>query len=393
MSRRTVAIFAIAWMVVVVAVASSAITIYAMGGAAQAGLSAQKYEQLDEVLRIIEERYYVEVEEDGLLEDAIRGAFSSLDPYSFYYSADEMAAMFEQTSGEYYGIGVLVTMDGEGGIAILRIYDGPARDADLHEGDRIVAIDGTALSVNTSADLTAATAMIKAETQTPVLLTIERDGEVFDVEVQRAQVEANRTRHAILENGIGYLEISEFFGDDVTGTRAALDDFVASGVTKLVLDVRDNTGGDLNHVVQIADMLLPEGVIVSVEDRYGNSQHYDSQESCYDLEMVVLVNGMSASATEILAGALQDYDRATVMGTQTFGKGVVQDVIQFENGAGMQLTTMQYFRPSGEAVHEVGITPDIIVELGENYDPANYEIDLENDNQLREAVKYLESLS
>ena len=188
MSRRTVAIFAIAWMVVVVAVASSAITIYAMGGAAQAGLSAQKYEQLDEVLRIIEERYYVEVEEDGLLEDAIRGAFSSLDPYSFYYSADEMAAMFEQTSGEYYGIGVLVTMDGEGGIAILRIYDGPARDADLREGDRIVAIDGTALSVNTSADLTAATAMIKAETQTPVLLTIERDGEVFDVEVQRAQV-------------------------------------------------------------------------------------------------------------------------------------------------------------------------------------------------------------
>ena len=168
---------------------------------------------------------------------------------------------------------------------------------------------------------------------------------------------------------------------------------MASGVTKLVLDVRDNTGGDLNHVVQIADMLLPEGVIVSVEDRYGNSQHYDSQESCYDLEMVVLVNGMSASATEILAGALQDYDRATVMGTQTFGKGVVQDVIQFENGAGMQLTTMQYFRPSGEAVHEVGITPDIIVEMDENYDPANYEIDLEKDNQLREAVKYLESLS
>ena len=114
-----------------------------------------------------------------MLEDAIRGAFSSLDPYSFYYSADEMAAMFEQTSGEYYGIGVLVTMDGEGGIAILRIYDGPARDADLREGDRIVAIDGTALSVNTSADLTAATAMIKAETQTPVLLTIERDGEVL----------------------------------------------------------------------------------------------------------------------------------------------------------------------------------------------------------------------
>ncbi len=390
MTRRTIAILAIAWMILVVAVASSAITLHAVGGAQAV---AANYETLDEVLRIIEERYYVEVEESDLLEGAIRGAFSPLDEYSFYYSAEEMTAMMEQASGEYYGIGVLVTMDGEGGILLSRVYEGPAREAGLREGDRIIAIDGEALSVNNSADLTAATAKIKAETQTPVLLTIERSEDVFDVEVERAQVEANRTRHAILENGIGYLEISEFFGDDVEGTRAALDDFVAGGVTKMVLDVRNNTGGDLNHVVQIADMLLPEGVIVSVEDRYGQSQHYDSQASYYDLEIVVLVNGMSASATEILAGALQDYDRAVVMGTQTFGKGIVQDVIQFENGAGMQLTTMQYFRPSGQPVHGVGIEPDIVVEPDETYDPANYNIDPATDNQLREAVKYLENIA
>jgi len=394
MKRKAIVIFAVIWMVLVVATASSALTLSLTDKKDIYVGEEDKFAVLEEILEVIKSNYYEEVDEDLLIEGAIRGLFYSLDEYSFYYSPEEMEEMLTESEGVYYGIGVLVSMDGDGSVLIIRVYEGPAREAGLIPGDRIVAIDGEVINVLTSQDLNDATDRIKAESETPVCLTINRDGEIFDVDVMRGEVKAEHTRTEILDNNIGYLEITEFSGSVVEDVKAALEYFESNNVEKMVLDMRSNPGGDFYASVDIADMLLPQGVVVTLKDRAGEVETYSSDAKYDDIEIVVLINGMSASATEIVTGALQDYDRAYVMGTQSFGKGIVQDVyIQQRDGAGFQMTTASYFRPSGEAVHKVGITPDEIVELSEDYDPYNFNVDPENDSQLAAAVKYLESLN
>ena len=392
MKRKTIVIFAVIWMVLVVATASSALTLSVSTKKDIYMGEDNKYALLDDILEFIKANYYEEVDEDVLIEGAVRGLFTSLDEYSFYYSPEEMQEMLTESEGVYYGIGVLVSLEGEGGIRIVRVYKGPARDAGIIPGDVIIAIDGDAINAHTAQDLTDATDKIKAESKEPVTLTINREGEIFDVDVMRDEVEAERTRMEILDGEIGYLEITEFYGNVTSEVERALKHFDTNGIDKMVLDMRSNPGGDFYAAVDIADMLLPEGVIVTLKDRAGNVESYDSEASYNDIEMVVLINEMSASATEILSGALQDYDRAYIMGTKSFGKGIVQDVLTIPyNGAGFQVTTASYFRPSGEAVHKVGITPDEIVELSEDYDPYNFNVDPDNDNQLAAAINYLKN--
>lgn len=392
MKRKTIVIFAVVWMVVVVATASSALTL-SMSAKKDIYLGEEdKYALMNDILEYIKANYYEEVDEDALIEGAIRGLFGPLDEYSFYYSPEEMEEMLTESEGVYYGIGVLVSLEGEGGIRIVRVYEGPAREAGLIPGDIIVAIDGEILNALTAQDLSDATDRIKAESKAPVTLTISREGEIFDVDVMRDEVEAERTRMVVLDESIGYLEITEFYGDVVGEVERALKHFDANNVDKMVLDMRNNPGGDFYAAVDIADIFLPEGTVVTLKDRAGNVETYSSDAACDDIEIVVLINEMSASATEILSGALQDYDRAYVMGTKSFGKGIVQDVLTIPyNGAGFQVTTASYFRPSGEAVHKIGITPDEIVELSEDYDPYNFNVDPDNDNQLAAAINYLKN--
>ena len=230
---------------------------------------------------------------------------------------------------------------------------------------------------------------MKGEPGSDVILTVLRNGERIELSVTRGDVSVSNVESAMLPGAIGYIEIFQFSGDDVTGFTAALEELEAQGARALIVDLRNNPGGILDHVVAIADLLLGECTVVYTQERDGSRVDYYSDAACSDLPLVVLVNGMSASASEILAAAVQDLDRGTIVGTRSYGKGIVQTVITFENdGAGMQYTSAEYFTPAGKNIHGTGVTPDVVVEG----DFSNYsgEPDVENDVQLQAAMAELE---
>ena len=243
-------------------------------------------------------------------------------------------------------------------------------------------------------DMSAATKLIKSGAEgTEVMLSVLRGSETLEIAVKRAKVNMNRVETYILDGNIGYLELYDFQGDAAQGFTDALKAFEEAGVQGVIVDVRDNPGGYLNLVVDICDSILPEGLVVYTEDRYGRREEFHSDEDYNDIPMVVLVNGNSASASEIFAAAVQDYGRGIVVGETTYGKGIVQSVITFrEDGAGMQLTTSAYYTPKGRSIHQTGVTPDVEVQPAEGYVRVNYIPDTENDAQLRAAMDALKGL-
>ena len=221
---------------------------------------------------------------------------------------------------------------------------------------------------------------------------MQRDGEILDLEVMRAEVSISYVEYQIINGDIGYINISQFSGNDVEGFQEAVSALQAAEVSGVIIDIRNNPGGLLTDVVEIADALLPEGLIAYVEDGHGNRTEYTSDADYWDVPLVVMVNGMSASASELLSAAIQDYDRGTIVGTKTYGKGFVQTLITFaEDGAGMQLTTASYYSPSGRSIHENGVEPDVTVELSEDCDLTVPSPNLENDNQLAAALEALQA--
>lgn len=399
MKRRTVIIVAVAWMLVVVAIASSALTMALVGSDSAVRLvseddyeALQRYRRLEEVYDTMMNDYYVPLEEETLVTGAIRGMMESVeDPYTFYYTTEEMKQSNEQNEGIYHGVGMVVQLTEDGFIEIARVYeDSPANTAGLLAGDRIVAVDGTPVSGESGKTLNEAVQLIQGEDGTDVQLTVLRGGEELELTATRAAVNISYVDYCIIDNNIGYVNIAQFTGDDVTGFEEAVAAFKIAGVSGMVVDLRNNPGGLLTDVVKISDMLLPEGLVTYVEDRQGNRQEEKSDAEYWDIPMVVLVNGMSASASELFTAAMQDYDRATVVGTKTFGKGIVQTLITFaDDGAGMQLTTASYYSPKGRSIHQTGVEPDVVVELSETYNSSIYEPDPENDNQLAVALEEL----
>ena len=297
----------------------------------------------------------------------------------------------EESNGVYHGVGMVVQLTEDGYIEITRIYTGaPAEQAGLRTGDRIIAVDGQPVSGENAKTLSEAVSMIQGEDGTQVHLTLLRNGETMEADVTRAEVSISYVEYSLIGNDVGYVSISQFTGNDVDGFSEALEAFKSAGVSGIVVDLRGNPGGLLADVVKISDMVLPEGLVTYVEDRDGNRQEEWSDAEYWDIPMVVLVNGMSASASELFTAAMQDYDRATVVGTKTFGKGIVQTLITFaEDGAGMQLTTASYYSPNGRSIHQTGVEPDVVVELSEGSVPSNTSPDPENDNQLAVALKEL----
>ncbi|MBQ1257020.1 MAG: S41 family peptidase, partial [Clostridia bacterium] len=353
-----------------------------------------RYERLDEVYEILMNYYYKEVDSETLIQGAIDGMLASLeDPYTFYYSPSEMTESMDNHEGKYSGIGILVSSDKEGGLSVNRVFkDSPAMTAGLLVGDVITRVNGTPVSARTTEDLNNAVALVKGEDGTTVEITVSRKGEEKNFTVMRGKVNINRVEYYIFDD-VGYIILYEFFGDAVSGVKEALQFFNDSEVKGIIFDVRSNPGGELYTCLNITDMMIPEGLIMYTEDRYGDRQSHYSNEYAYGLPMVVLVNGLTASASEVFTGAIQDYDAGVILGTNTFGKGVVQQVHTFPNdGAGMQLTVEAYFTPSGRNIHEVGIQPDIVVELSEDYDPSIYTPDMNNDNQLKAAYDYVKKM-
>lgn len=407
MSKRLIVVLAVVWMLVLVAGISSSLTLALCGVTVGEGENTEdqdrilvtgqeyeiieRYERLEEILEIVNTYYYTEVDEDTLLTGAMRGMLDSIgDPYTFYYTPEEMAASNEHQEGTYEGVGLQILGSAEGGMIVTRAFKGSsALEEGIRAGDEIVAVDGTPVSAETTQAMNDAIAMIKGEIGTEVTLTVERDGKMLDFVLERRKINMNRVEYMMLEDGIGYIMLYEFMGDDVEGFKDAVADLQAQGAKGLILDVRSNPGGLLEDVVKICDVLLPKGKVVYIEDRAGERETYYSDDKMLGLPLVVLVNEMSASASEILAGSVQDTGVGTVIGQTTFGKGIVQMVIPFESdGAGLQLTTATYYTPSGRSIHGSGVTPDIIVDNGE-YDFTTSEPNSDEDAQLAKAVEVI----
>lgn len=348
----------------------------------------QKIEYLES---LIDDYYLEEKDEESLAEGLYTGLIYGLgDPYSRYYTAKEYEEENSSTEGAYVGIGILMQENPEGGVSIIQCYEGgPGEAAGLLEGDIISAIDGediTELSVEDVADL------VKNSGKEEVTLTIHREDveEALEITVPVTDVELPSVFYEMLEDQTGYIRISEFKGVTYDQYMSAFSDLSDQGMKKLVVDLRGNPGGLLNSVCDILNEILPEGLIVYTEDKYGNrEEERSSGEKTLDIPLAVLVNESSASASEIFAGAVQDYGIGTIVGTTTYGKGVVQSIRKLSDGSAVKLTVSNYYTPNGNSINKVGITPDVEVKL--DTDLLNKEeISPEEDNQLQEALKVLE---
>ncbi len=403
MKNKSVRVFALIWAALMIAVLSSTLTLLLSGrgqqpaGGEQRTVSQeeydtiQRYRRLEEVRGTLTREYYRELDEDALILGAIRGMTGSIgDRYTVYYTPEELRRVSENDAGVYHGIGVLLQNNADGEIEVVRVYPAtPAEEAGVKAGDRIVAVDGEAVSGADNRTYINAVNRIRGADGTQTMLTVVREGQRMNIPVRRGDVSISYASYQVLDGNIGYIAISQFTGDAAAVYREALEAFKAQRVRGMVIDLRGNPGGLLDQVVGIADTLLPAGVIVYVKDRNGVRQDYYSDDDFFDVPLAVLVNDMSASASEILAASVQALGRGTVVGLNTYGKGIVQSLITYqEDGAGLQLTTSSYYDALDRCPHGVGVKPDIEVALEARNVPA--EPDLKSDNQLAAAVAEVE---
>lgn len=337
---------------------------------------------------LINEYYLEEVKEDTFADGIYKGFISSLDdPYSTYYTEDEYKALMESSSGVYYGIGATVSQSADTGIiTIVKPFaESPAYKAGILPGDVIYKVNGEEV---TGDDLSEVVSKMKGIEGSKVVITIVREGESdpIDFTVKRAQIEVPTVEYKLLDNKIGYISILQFDEVTVEQFNTAVDRLEAKGMKGLIVDVRDNPGGLLTAVVKVVDRLVKPGLVVYTEDKYGNREEEKATDKdAVTIPMAVLINGNSASASEIFAGTLQDSKVATIVGTTSFGKGIVQKVIPLTDGSAVKLTISKYYTPSGRNIHGVGITPDIKVELDKKMQK-ELTIPVEKDTQLQKAI-------
>ncbi len=354
-----------------------------LGGQKHSGEIDNKISGLRE---LIDARYLGEVDDSELEEGLYKGLISGLeDPYSVYYDEEETKKLVEATEGEYDGIGAVLTQNMDTGIVTLvQIYeDSPAMEAGLKDEDILYKVGDMEV---TGKDLTEVVSHIKGEKGTEVSLTVLRgeNNEEVTVTAVRNTIQAQTIEYEMRDDKIGYIEVSEFDLVTYAQYEDALTDLEGEGMKGLIVDLRNNPGGNLKTVCDMLDLMLPEGLIVYTEDKEGNREEMESdEESQFHLPMVVLMNGNSASASEIYAGAIQDYGIGKIVGTQSYGKGVVQQIFDLKDGTCVKLTIAEYFTPKGRNINGTGITPDVEVEYEKN------EEDPEADNQLDKAVEVL----
>lgn len=350
--------------------------------------NVQKLEYLE---KLIDENYLGEKKEEDLAEGLYIGLIYGLgDPYSVYYTAEDYEEENSSTEGVYEGIGILMQKNTEGGVKVVECYEGgPGEQAGLKEGDIISAVDGTDI---TEMETSQVSEMIKNSESGQVVLTVHREEveEPLEITVEIRDVELPSVFHEMLNDETGYIRITEFKGVTYEQYMTAFSDLSDQGMEKLVVDLRDNPGGLLSSVCDILNEILPEGLIVYTEDKYGNRTEEKSDgENSLDMPLAVLVNENSASASEIFAGAVQDYGIGTIVGTNTYGKGVVQSIYPLSDGSAVKLTVANYYTPNGNNINEVGIQPDVEVAVAPELLNKD-EISHEEDNQLQAALKTLE---
>lgn len=351
---------------------------------------SQVKKKTGEIEELINAYYLDEIDGQKVEDTMYTGMVAGLeDPYSVYYSKEELESMEESISGAYSGIGATLTQDPDtGGLSVVSCFDGtPAQEAGLQPGDVITGWNGKSVE---GMELSELVSKIKTDPEKQLTLEIERDGETLEVELTRREVQIPTVEYEMLDNQIGYIRLVEF--DEVTADqfKEALEDLENQNMEKLIIDVRNNPGGVLQVVCDMLDQLLPEGLIVYTEDKNGNRKEYTSdEEHQFTKPLAVLANENSASASEIFAGAIQDYGIGTIVGTTTFGKGIVQRTFYLSDGTGVKLTVAKYYTPKGHDIHKKGITPDVEIELDEELKNQS-SISHEEDNQLQKAIEVLQ---
>lgn len=324
--------------------------------------------------------YFDQADEDKAAENIYKAYLSSYgDKYTVYYTTDEYKKLIEDTTGKFYGVGALCSLNEAGGITAVDVFDdGPAYNAGMRDGDVVIKVDDKDV---TSMDLSSAVALIKGEKDTQVELTVLRDNEILTFSIIRDEITTPTVDYKMLDDSIGYIQISQFDEVTVNQFKEALTDLNKQGLKGLIVDIRDNPGGMLNVVVNIADEIISKGLIVYTDDVGGNRKEYKgTSESEVTVPMAVIVNGNSASASEIFAGAIQDYGKAKIVGTQTYGKGIVQTIQPLTDGSAIKYTIAKYYTPKGQDIHGKGVTPDIVVELPK---------DATEDLQFKAALEYV----
>ena len=346
-------------------------------------------EKLGVLENTIKQYFWQDVDESTLEEGVYKGLLESLDdPYSVYYTHDELVQLQQQTEGIYYGIGAYISQDNEMGYVRVSkiIKNTPAEASGLQQDDYIYKVDGEDMQ---GKDSSYVVSKIKGEAGTKVTITVVREGatDPIDIEVERQKIESPTVEYQMLDNDMAYIQITEFDLVTTEQFEEAYKQAQADGMKGLILDLRSNPGGNLSTVCDIARMILPKGLIVYTEDKYGKREEYTCDgANQIKVPLVVLTNGYSASASEILAGAVKDYGIGTLVGTTTYGKGIVQKVINLSDSSAVKLTVSNYFTPNGNNIHKIGIDPDVEVE----FDAEQYKNGV--DNQLEKAKEVLAGL-
>lgn len=352
-------------------------------------LSGETAAKLLTLESMIDKYYYKadELTQEQLADGLYKGLMEALDdPYSVYYTEEETQKRNDSIEGSYSGIGAYVSADTESGYPKIAgvISGAPAEEAGLQENDLLCKADGESLK---DMDLDLAVSMIRGESGTAVTLTILRDGEEMELEVVRGEVESRTVASEMLEDDIGYLYISNFTNSTPAQFEEQLAQLQEQGMKGLVLDLRGNPGGTVESVTEIAEYLIPEGLVFYMQYPDGSRKDYSVDGSNYiQLPIAVLVNNNSASASEILASSIQESGAGTVIGTQTYGKGVVQTMYPLRDKTAVKLTVSEYFTRNGNSINGVGVTPDRVVE----YDEDSYNEEKNLDNQMEEAIRVLQ---
>ena len=307
------------------------------------------------------------------------------DKYSEYYTKEEFDQLLEESSGEYAGIGVQIVMNDDGFVEVYKVFkDSPAEEAGIQLKDLIVEASG----VRDFEDLDALVSLVRGEKGSTVDLVIERNGEEIPMTVERRSIVTDSVYGEMLDDEVGYIQIAEFNTATIQQFRDIVDSLLEQGMKKVIMDLRSNPGGDYDSVVAVCDRVLPEGIIVTVEDKQGGMITENSDADCLDIPIVLLVDQNTASAAELFTMALRDYGMAQVVGTTTYGKGLVQSLFRLPDGSGLRFTTEKYYGPAGNWIQDTGIEPDYVVEFPEEV----YEdgiIFLEEDVQMKKAAELL----
>lgn len=347
--------------------------------------------KLRNIRSIIDEIYLYsdKIDEKLLQENIVRGYVAGLkEPYTVYYNEEETTALFESTSGTFGGIGVVIMQDRTTGLATFTtIYDDcPGKKAGFKSGDIVYKVNGEDVS---GMDLDSIVTRIRGEVGTEVEITVLRGetGEEYTGVATRALIENDTVEYEMKDGKLGYIQLTAFESVTYEQFKEALEDLTKQGMKGLIVDLRNNTGGNLDTVCEILDLILPKGTIVSIKDKNGNGQAFSSDDTNkLEVPLVVLTNGYSASASEIFAGAVQDYQIGKLVGTKTYGKGIVQNIYSLGDGTSLKITSSEYFTPNGRNIHEKGIEPDVEIEY--QYDEANPD----KDNQLEKAIEVLKGM-